>query len=283
MINGSVRVSATFGVAGSGVVCGVASASMVRGPAASSRTSSTAGGSGAVTTGLVASNVSTGGVGGAAGGCATCPVGRSSVVRGASGTDGGAATAGRCCVTIGAAWRGWGTIMRGFGGSAAGPSVRAVGGGAVGRAAGGGFTGRAAGGGVADFGGAGGASVCGPCFARSRIARMSPGLETCEKSNFGFRSSPSRGALRCCPLLRWDFWMKARTRSASSTSMELECVFFSVTPTWGSASRIALLFTSSSLARSLIRIFCCIRLFLFPPNMPSDAHVTSSRIRFSQS
>src|ERR1035438_5544749 len=40
--------------------------------------------------------------------------------------------------------------------------------------------------------------------------------------------------------------------------MELECVFFSVTPTLSSRSRITLLLTSSSLARSLIRTFCCI-------------------------
>jgi hypothetical protein len=194
-------------------------------------------------------------------------------------TGAGGSATGRDCVTMGAAWRGCGTIMRGFGGSAAGASVRAAGGGVVGRAAGGAVTGREAAGGAVGRGGAGGGAACG-FFARSRIARISPGLETCEKSNFGFRSSPSRGAPRCpSPRLPCVFWMKARTRSASSTSMELECVFFSVTPTWGSTSRIALLFTSSSLARSLIRIFCCIRLFLFPPNMPSDAHVTSSRIR----
>jgi hypothetical protein len=53
-----------------------------------------------------------------------------------------------------------------------------------------------------------------------------------------------------------------RTRSASSSSIELEWVFFSVTPTSFSTSRIALAFTSSSLARSLIRIF--IR-SVFPP------------------
>jgi hypothetical protein len=47
--------------------------------------------------------------------------------------------------------------------------------------------------------------------------------------------------------------IKARTLSASCSSIELEWVFFSVTPTCGSASRMALLLTSSSLARSLIR------------------------------
>src|ERR1700704_817638 len=44
--------------------------------------------------------------------------------------------------------------------------------------------------------------------------------------------------------------------------MELEWVFFSVTPTAVSASRMALLFTSSSLARSLIRTLL-IRPFLY--------------------
>jgi len=47
--------------------------------------------------------------------------------------------------------------------------------------------------------------------------------------------------------------MWARTFSASCSSSELEWVFFSVTPTIGRASRMALLLTSSSLARSLIR------------------------------
>lgn len=46
-----------------------------------------------------------------------------------------------------------------------------------------------------------------------------------------------------------------RTSSASCSSRELECVFFSVTPTAVSTSRISLLLTSSSRARSLIRIF----------------------------
>jgi hypothetical protein len=45
-----------------------------------------------------------------------------------------------------------------------------------------------------------------------------------------------------------------RTSSASCSSRELECVFFSVTPTVVRTSRISLLLTSSSRARSLIRI-----------------------------
>src|SRR5215469_14181784 len=60
--------------------------------------------------------------------------------------------------------------------------------------------------------------------------------------------------------------------------MELECVFFSVTPTLNNRSRITLLLTSSSLARSLIRTFCCI-----PPcilrNVPcAYAFIASSRL-----
>src|ERR1700686_567589 len=62
-------------------------------------------------------------------------------------------------------------------------------------------------------------------------------------------------------------WKCARTFSASLSSSELECVFFSVTPTAVNASRIALLLTSSSLARSLIRILL-IRLFV-PPDCPA--------------
>ena len=45
-----------------------------------------------------------------------------------------------------------------------------------------------------------------------------------------------------------------RTKSASCSSSELECVFFSVMPTVVRTSRISLLLTSNSRARSLIRI-----------------------------
>ena len=57
--------------------------------------------------------------------------------------------------------------------------------------------------------------------------------------------------------------MYTRTFSASCSSRELECVFFSVTPTNGSVSSMALLFTSSSRARSLIRTLL-IRPFVSP-------------------
>jgi hypothetical protein len=57
--------------------------------------------------------------------------------------------------------------------------------------------------------------------------------------------------------------MYTRTFSASCSSRELECVFFSVTPTSASVSRMALLLTSSSRARSLIRTLL-IRPFVSP-------------------
>ena len=59
-----------------------------------------------------------------------------------------------------------------------------------------------------------------------------------------------------------------RTNSASCSSRELECVFFSVTPTVVSTSRISLLLTSSSRARSLIRILLIRSRFLFLPISP---------------
>jgi len=85
------------------------------------------------------------------------------------------------------------------------------------------------------------------CF-RSRIAfSASPGLETWDRSNFGADGAALDVAGRLSPR------MCRRTFSASSASIELEWVFFSATPTAVSASRIVLLFTSSSRARSLIR------------------------------
>ena len=112
--------------------------------------------------------------------------------------------------------------------------------------------------GVAGLGGAD------SCCRLSRIAfAASPGFDTRDQSIFGFASASCRAA----PLLfpPRAFRICARTRSASSTSMELECVFFSVTPTSVRASRIALLFTSSSRANSLMRTVlirprCCFRL-----------------------
>jgi hypothetical protein len=104
---------------------------------------------------------------------------------------------------------------------------------------------------------------------RCRIAlAASPGFETRDQSIFCF-SSVSGAFAGPAPFfpLRWKCW---RTRSASSSSSELECVFFSVTPTAVRASRIALLFTSNSRARSLIRTLL-IRPFVSYPSQ-SDFH-----------
>ena len=75
---------------------------------------------------------------------------------------------------------------------------------------------------------------------------------------------------------------RARTLSASWSSRELEWLFFSVTPTSGSTSRIDLLLTSSSLARSLIRILL-IRPFVLR-TVPLSLHInlTASVFRFAQ-
>jgi hypothetical protein len=87
---------------------------------------------------------------------------------------------------------------------------------------------------------------------RSLMARRtSPGFETLDRSMLGRASGSARRGALLPPLL--PRLRDARTRSASSNSRELECVFFSTTPTASSTSRIALLFTSSSRARSLIR------------------------------
>ena len=75
---------------------------------------------------------------------------------------------------------------------------------------------------------------------------------------------------------------RARTLSASWSSRELEWLFFSVTPISGSTSRIDLLLTSSSLARSLIRILL-IRPFALR-TVPLSLHInlTASVFRFAQ-
>jgi hypothetical protein len=125
---------------------------------------------------------------------------------------------------------------------------------------------------TAGFGGAstgftagrGGAAAIAACSAaRCWIAfSTSPGFDTCDQSIFGFVSAT--GCLDAALALPVPLRRKrTRTRSASSNSSELECVFFSVTPTSSSTSRICLLFTSSSRARSFIRTLL-IRPFCFP-------------------
>lgn len=101
------------------------------------------------------------------------------------------------------------------------------------------------------------------------IARStSPGREICDRSILVLISSsprvPGRAALPAPDPDSLRDRRCFRTRSASCSSRELECVFFSVTPTAVSASRISLLLTSSSRARSLIRIFIRSRFPLRP-------------------
>jgi len=185
--------------------------------------------------------------------------------------------AGACggAATIGAAGRGWGTILRGAGFAASGAAAAGAGaavraGGAVETA---GFAGAAATG-AAGAAGRGGATAAASCSFFCRMAfSTSPGLETWDRSIFGFAEASGRDAPAAAP----DFprCRKARTRSASSSSSELECVFFSVTPTASRTSRIALLLTSSSRAKSLIRTLL-IRPFVFVPGLSCSSRTPGS-------
>jgi len=67
------------------------------------------------------------------------------------------------------------------------------------------------------------------------------------RHSFRLRSSFRRSFSLACPKIF------LRTFSATSSGIELECVFFSVTPIPGKRSMIALALTSSSRASSLIR------------------------------
>lgn len=71
-----------------------------------------------------------------------------------------------------------------------------------------------------------------------------------ERSRVGNSNSGNGAGSFFEPLSR----SRSRTRSATASSNELEWVFFSTTPTLGNTSIMALAFTSSSLASSLIRI-----------------------------
>ena len=188
----------------------------------------------------------------------TTATGGGGVGRGAAG-GGGAAT-----TTAGFSTSGGATTGRAGGAGATGAATGAAGAGAgvAGFAAGGTTTGLAATGGAAGrTGGAAAASFfCVIAFSTS------PGREMCDKSILVLISSSPRNvradrADDDCPSDEPRMW--ARTFSASCSSSELEWVFFSVTPTSGSASRMALLLTSSSLARSLIRTLL-IRPFFSP-------------------
>jgi hypothetical protein len=114
--------------------------------------------------------------------------------------------------------------------------------------------------GVTARAGAAGGAVA-PCCLPMIAFSTSPGLEMCDRSILVLMPSGSGRALRA-DLVAPSPEPRRRTRtfSASCSSRELECVFFSVTPTSVNTSRIALLLTSSSRARSLIRTLL-IRLF----------------------
>ena len=191
--------------------------------------------------GAVGCFTSTAGGAAATGGAALFAAG----VGGATGT-GGAGGAGT--VNTGRGVAGGGTISRGFGAStgAGGDGAAAL------ASTTGGFTatGAFAGGGV----GGGTWTGTGP-FLLMIAFNTSPGLEMCERSILVLIASGSGRAVAVFAVGP-SVWPRKcrRTRSASSSSRELECVFFSVTPTSCRMSRIDLLLTSSSLARSLIRI-----------------------------
>ncbi len=191
------------------------------------------------------------------GGAAVAAGGAGFAAGGATGGAGGRITEGAGRVVCGVINRGAGA--GGAAGFAAGGTGVAAGAGADGAAV---FV-SAGGRGAAGRTGVGGAAAA-CCFCVISF-RTSPGLEMWERSILVLISSASRveradragaasAVARKC----------ARTLSASKSSSELEWVFFSVTPTSVRTSRIALLLTSSSLARSLIRILL-IRPFFAPP------------------
>jgi hypothetical protein len=158
------------------------------------------------------------------------------------------------------------TVRGGIGAAGAATVGRLIGiGGAAGFSTGGCSTPTCAAGGDTGRGGASGGAAT---SLRCVIAfSTSPGREMCDKSILVLISSSPRSPReedfpdgdKPSPAER----MYTRTFSASCSSRELECVFFSVTPTSGSVSRIALLFTSSSRARSLMRTLL-IRPFVSP-------------------
>ena len=162
---------------------------------------------------------------------------------------GGGATGGAGTVNTGLAVVGGRTT---FGGGAAGAEGAEAGAFAAGFVA----AGFVSTGGTAAGRVGGAVTATGACCFRM-ASRTSPGLEMWERSILVLISSAAvrlarAGLVAACASL--DERKCARTFTASCSSKELECVFFSVTPTSSSTSRIALLLTSSSLARSLIRI-----------------------------
>jgi len=190
------------------------------------------------------------------GGCVTTTSG--TLAAGATGALTGTVNVGRVPGACGVMNRGAAGVATGAG--TTGDAVTGVGAFAAGFASAAGGT-AVAGGAAA---GRGGTAAGAPCFW-IRALRTSPGREMLERSILVLIPSLSERAadFEDAPLPSPCFLKWARTFAASSASRELECVFFSVIPADTSESRIALLFTSSSLARSLIRILL-IRLYIPP-------------------
>ena len=212
--------------------------------------------------------------GGAAGRGGACGV-ADAVIEGAAGATtaagGVAARGGAIGVAIGLALA-TAAGLAGAAGLSTGATTagRIAGGGTAAEGAAGGGVGLANGGAATGFattaggtpGRAGGATAS---FFWMMALRTSPGREMFDKSILVLiSSSPRRGRADRADVgcASDEPRMCALTFSASCSSIELECVFFPVTPTLVSASRIALLLTSSSLARSLIRTLL-IRPFLY--------------------
>jgi hypothetical protein len=220
----------------------------------------------------------------AAGGCAAggaLPVAVGVVVRGGTAIAGGGAvlatdeaaegvvaeTFGGITTTVGgrypAATEAGVTIL---GAADAGASIGGLGGVALAGATG--ASGFASAGGVATgdltAGRAAAGSVAPLCWVMARST--SPGREIFDRSILVLISSSPRALREVFAELGAASERRRRcfrTSSASCSSRELECVFFSVTPTVVSTSRISLLLTSSSRARSLIRILLIRSRFLF--------------------
>jgi hypothetical protein len=152
-----------------------------------------------------------------------------------------------------------GVTIRGVADAGAGAAASLAGLGGVALAAATGASGFASAAGVATgdltTGRAAAGSVAPLCCVMARST--SPGREIFDKSILVLISSSPRVVREVFAELGVASERRRRcfrTSSASCSSRELECVFFSVTPTVVRTSRISLLLTSSSRARSLIRI-----------------------------
>jgi len=123
--------------------------------------------------------------------------------------------------------------------------------GAAGAAEGGAWTGAVAGGGaIAGLAAAGGAAAGGggADTAGAVAGRIRAALAAASRASLSARAFSSAAASASAMPFRC-----LRTFSATSSGIELECVFFSVTPYPGKRSMMAFALTSSSRANSLIR------------------------------